>query len=114
MVETDDVPAYDGPAARSPTPTSSSSTPSTCAASPRSPASGRSRWSSTPGNGMGGLTVPIVFDGLPLDVVPLYFELDGTFPNHEANPIDPANLRDLQAAVRRPRRRPRAGARRRR
>jgi phosphomannomutase len=52
------------------------------------------------GNGMGGLTVPAVFDGLPLDVTPLYFELDGTFPHHEANPIDPANLRDLQAAVR--------------
>ncbi len=51
------------------------------------------------GNGMGGLTVPVVFDGLPLNVVPLYFELDGTFPNHEANPIDPDNLRDLQAAV---------------
>jgi phosphomannomutase len=51
------------------------------------------------GNGMGGLTVPVVFDGLPLDVVPLFFDLDGTFPNHEANPIDPANLRDLQAAV---------------
>ncbi len=51
------------------------------------------------GNGMGGLTVPVVFDGLPLHVVPLYFELDGTFPNHEANPIDPENLRDLQAAV---------------
>ena len=51
------------------------------------------------GNGMGGLTVPVVFDGLPLEVVPLYFELDGSFPNHEANPIDPANLVDLQAAV---------------
>ncbi|MEO5878270.1 MAG: phosphomannomutase/phosphoglucomutase [Streptosporangiaceae bacterium] len=51
------------------------------------------------GNGMGGYTVPAVFDGLPLTVVPLYFELDGTFPNHEANPIEPANLRDLQAAV---------------
>ncbi|ROO90002.1 phosphomannomutase [Actinocorallia herbida] len=51
------------------------------------------------GNGMGGHTVPAVFDGLPLEVVPLYFELDGTFPNHEANPIEPANLRDLQAAV---------------
>ena len=51
------------------------------------------------GNGMGGLTVPIVFAGLPLDVVPLYFELDGSFPNHEANPIEPANLVDLQAAV---------------
>jgi phosphomannomutase len=53
------------------------------------------------GNGMGGHTVPVVLDGLPLDVVPLYFELDGSFPNHEANPLDPANLVDLQAAVRR-------------
>jgi phosphomannomutase len=52
------------------------------------------------GNGMGGHTVPRVLDGLPLDVVPLYFELDGTFPNHEANPLDPANLVDLQAKVR--------------
>ena len=51
------------------------------------------------GNGMGGLTVPVVLKGLPLEVVPMYFELDGTFPNHEANPIDPENLRDLQAAV---------------
>src|SRR4051794_33128073 len=51
------------------------------------------------GNGMGGYTVPKVFDGLPLDVVPMYFELDGSFPNHEANPIEPANLRDLQAKV---------------
>lgn len=52
------------------------------------------------GNGMGGHTVPAVLAGLPLDVVPLYFELDGTFPNHEANPLEPANLLDLQAAVR--------------
>jgi phosphomannomutase len=52
------------------------------------------------GNGMGGHTVPRVLDGLPLDVVPLYFELDGTFPNHEANPLNPANLVDLQAKVR--------------
>jgi phosphomannomutase len=52
------------------------------------------------GNGMGGHTVPSVLGGLPLDVVPLYFELDGTFPNHEANPLDPKNLVDLQAAVR--------------
>ncbi len=52
------------------------------------------------GNGMGGHTVPTVFAGLPVTTIPLYFELDGTFPNHEANPIDPANLRDLQAAVR--------------
>jgi phosphomannomutase len=52
------------------------------------------------GNGMGGLTVPTVFDDLPLDVTELFFTLDGNFPNHEANPIDPANLRDLQAKVR--------------
>jgi phosphomannomutase len=51
------------------------------------------------GNGMGGLTVPVVFDGLPVDLTPLFFELDGNFPNHEANPIEPANLRDLQAKV---------------
>ena len=51
------------------------------------------------GNGMAGYTVPKVFEGLPLTVVPLYFELDGTFPNHEANPIEPQNLRDLQRAV---------------
>jgi phosphomannomutase len=51
------------------------------------------------GNGMAGHTVPVVLDGLPLDVVPLFFELDGNFPNHEANPIDPANLVDLQRAV---------------
>jgi phosphomannomutase len=51
------------------------------------------------GNGMAGHTVPKVFEGLPLSLVPLYFELDGTFPNHEANPIDPKNLVDLQRAV---------------
>jgi phosphomannomutase len=57
------------------------------------------------GNGMAGRTVPAVLGtaaglpGLPITVVPLYFELDGTFPNHEANPLDPTNLRDLQAAV---------------
>ncbi|MEV6897201.1 phosphomannomutase/phosphoglucomutase [Amycolatopsis sp. NPDC051372] len=52
------------------------------------------------GNGMGGHTVPTVFAGLPIEVVPMYFELDGTFPNHEANPLDPANIVDLQAKVR--------------
>ncbi|GAA1215227.1 phosphomannomutase/phosphoglucomutase [Prauserella alba] len=52
------------------------------------------------GNGMGGHTVPTVFEGLPIEVVPMYFELDGTFPNHEANPLDPKNLVDLQAKVR--------------
>lgn len=51
------------------------------------------------GNGMGGHTVPTVFDGLNVRVVPLYFELDGNFPNHEANPLDPANLVDLQKRV---------------
>jgi phosphomannomutase len=51
------------------------------------------------GNGMAGRTVPAVFEGLPITLIPLFFELDGTFPNHEANPIDPANLRDLQRAV---------------
>jgi phosphomannomutase len=58
-----------------------------------------------PGNGMGGYTVPAVLGdrllpALPLEIVPMYFELDGSFPNHEANPLDPANLVDLQAAVR--------------
>jgi phosphomannomutase len=51
------------------------------------------------GNGMGGYTAPAVLGSLPLDIEPLYFELDGTFPNHEANPLDPANLVDLQKAV---------------
>jgi phosphomannomutase len=54
------------------------------------------------GNGMAGHTAPAVFAGLPagaVDLVPMYFELDGTFPHHEANPIEPANLRDLQARV---------------
>ncbi|MFD4760732.1 phosphomannomutase/phosphoglucomutase [Streptomyces sp. NPDC058439] len=51
------------------------------------------------GNGMGGHTVPTVFADLPVDLVPMYFELDGTFPNHEANPLDPKNLVDLQARV---------------
>ncbi|MGV9314649.1 phosphomannomutase/phosphoglucomutase [Streptomyces sp. NPDC003691] len=52
------------------------------------------------GNGMGGHTVPTVFAALPVDLVPMYFELDGTFPNHEANPLDPANIVDLQERVR--------------
>jgi phosphomannomutase len=51
------------------------------------------------GNGMAGMTAPAVLGQVDLDVVPLYFELDGTFPNHEANPIEPANLVDLQAKV---------------
>ncbi|MCZ7414592.1 MULTISPECIES: phosphomannomutase/phosphoglucomutase [unclassified Streptomyces] len=52
------------------------------------------------GNGMGGHTVPSVLAGLPVELDRLYFELDGTFPNHEANPLDPANIVDLQRRVR--------------
>ncbi|GAA1608137.1 phosphomannomutase/phosphoglucomutase [Kribbella karoonensis] len=52
------------------------------------------------GNGMGGHTVPAVFADGPVTIVPMYFELDGNFPNHEANPLDPKNLVDLQAKVR--------------
>ncbi len=51
------------------------------------------------GNGMAGHIWPAVVEGLPIDTTPLYFELDGTFPNHPANPLDPANLEDLQAEV---------------
>lgn len=51
------------------------------------------------GNGMAGLTAPAVLDRLDLEVTAMYYELDGTFPNHEANPIEPANLVDLQARV---------------
>ncbi|WP_296648057.1 phosphomannomutase/phosphoglucomutase [Rhodoluna sp.] len=57
------------------------------------------------GNGMGGMTVPAVLgtasdlSRLPLEIIPMYFELDGSFPNHEANPLDPKNLVDLQKAV---------------
>lgn len=56
-------------------------------------------------NGMGGLTAPAVlgtkvgFPKLPLEIIPMYFELDGAFPNHEANPLDPKNLVDLQQRV---------------
>ena len=56
-------------------------------------------------NGMGGLTVPAVLSTaaglakLPIEIIDMYFELDGTFPNHEANPLEPANLIDLQKAV---------------
>jgi len=51
------------------------------------------------GNGMAGLTVPHVFSHLPCEVTPLYFELDGTFPNHPASPLEPENMVDLQKAV---------------
>jgi phosphomannomutase len=51
-------------------------------------------------NGMGGLVVPRVFDTLPVTLEVMYGELDGSFPNHPADPIQPENLRDLQARVR--------------
>ena len=57
------------------------------------------------GNGMGGMTVPAVLGTaaglpeLPIEIIPLYFDLDGSFPNHEANPLEPANIVDLQKAV---------------
>jgi len=51
------------------------------------------------GNGMAGHTVPAVFADLDVELWRLYFGLDGTFPNHEANPLEPANLADLQRAV---------------
>ncbi|MGA8575160.1 MAG: hypothetical protein WB609_05640 [Candidatus Cybelea sp.] len=52
------------------------------------------------GNGMAGETIPHVFRSLPCEVIPLYFELDGSFPNHPASPIEPENMVDLQAEVR--------------
>ncbi len=51
------------------------------------------------GNGMAGLTVPRVFRDLPVEIVPMYFEPDGTFPNHPANPIEPENTAALRKAV---------------
>ena len=51
------------------------------------------------GNGMGGLVVPRVFEGLPYELELLYPELDGSFPNHPPDPIQPENLKDLQARV---------------
>jgi phosphomannomutase len=51
------------------------------------------------GNGMAGHTAPAIFSRLNCELIPLYFELDGSFPNHEANPIDEKNLVDLQKAV---------------
>ncbi len=50
-------------------------------------------------NGMGGLVVPPAFEKLPFELIPLFFELDGSFPNHPADPLQPENLRDLQTAI---------------
>jgi len=51
------------------------------------------------GNGMAGATLPPVFEKLPIEVIPLYFELDGTFPNHPASPIELENIADLQKKI---------------
>lgn len=51
------------------------------------------------GNGMAGKIIPRVFEHLPGELTPLYFDLDGTFPNHEANPIEPENTKELRATV---------------
>ena len=51
------------------------------------------------GNGMAGFTAPAVMAKLDIDLIPMYFELDGNFPNHEANPIEAKNLKDLQKRV---------------
>jgi phosphomannomutase len=52
------------------------------------------------GNGMAGKMLPPIFERLPFEYVPMYFELDGSFPNHPPNPIEPENVRDLQKRVR--------------
>ena len=51
------------------------------------------------GNGMAGKIIPIIFRNLPCEVIPLYFELDGSFPNHRASPIEPENVIDLRNKV---------------
>ncbi len=51
------------------------------------------------GNGMGGVIAPKVLGRLPVTIIPLYFELDGSFPHHVPNPIEPENVRDLQRAI---------------
>ena len=51
------------------------------------------------GNGMAGHTAPAIFARLNCEVIPMYFELDGTFPNHEANPLDETTLTDLKKAM---------------
>ena len=51
------------------------------------------------GNGMAGELIPRAFQHLPCEIIPLYFELDGSFPNHDANPIEPENIKVLQQTV---------------
>ncbi|ODS31436.1 MAG: phosphomannomutase [Candidatus Scalindua rubra] len=55
------------------------------------------------GNGMAGKMIPVIFDELPCKIIPLFFDLDGTFPNHEPNPLESKNLLDLQKKVRKTR-----------
>ena len=51
------------------------------------------------GNGMAGIIVPEIFKRLPCELIPMYFELDGTFPNHPASPIEPENVADLKGKI---------------
>ncbi|MBI2568659.1 MAG: phosphomannomutase/phosphoglucomutase [Candidatus Schekmanbacteria bacterium] len=51
------------------------------------------------GNGMAGLTIPPILNHLPVDWIPMFMDLDGTFPNHPANPLEPENVRPLEARV---------------
>ena len=51
------------------------------------------------GNGMAGKMLPPIFERLPFEYVPMYFELDGSFPNHPPNPIEPENMEELQVRV---------------
>jgi phosphomannomutase len=52
------------------------------------------------GNGMAGKMIPIIFEDLPCEIIPLFFDLDGTFPNHEPDPLKKENLRDLREKIR--------------
>ncbi len=52
-----------------------------------------------PGNGMGGLAAPALFSRLPVETIPMYFDLDGTFPNHPPDPLEPANRREIMERV---------------
>jgi phosphomannomutase len=51
------------------------------------------------GNGMAGMIVPEIFNRLPCKLIPMYFELDGSFPNHPASPIEPENVADLKMKI---------------
>jgi phosphomannomutase len=93
------VPGYHGPAGTATTATCWGSTASSCGRWLNLSALRPLRVAVDAGNGMAGHTAPAVLGHRRLTLLPLYFELDGSFPNHEANPLDPANLVDLQKYV---------------